>query len=88
MFRTKYIFTFLVIGLILLIVAIPDAVAQCPMCKMAAESNLKGGGSGGKGLNIGILFMLCLPYVIIGSLGYAWYRNQKKTDEEQSVEVA
>ena len=32
--------------------------AQCPMCKMAAESNLKDGGSAGKGLNFGILYML------------------------------
>lgn len=35
-----------------------DLVAQCPMCKMAAESNLKNGGTAGKGLNAGILYML------------------------------
>lgn len=54
-----------------------DLWAQCPMCKMSAESNLREGGTDGKGLNAGILFMLSLPYLIIGSIGYSWWRNQK-----------
>ena len=55
--------------------------AQCPMCKMGAESNLKNGGTAGKGLNFGILYMLSLPYVLVVSLGYLWYRNRRKEDE-------
>ena len=31
-----------------------EVAAQCPMCKMSAESNLKNGGTVGKGLNAGI----------------------------------
>jgi hypothetical protein len=54
---------------------------QCPMCKMSAESNLKDGGTMGKGLNMGILFLLSLPYLFVGTLGYLWYRNRKKYDE-------
>lgn len=54
-----------------------DLQAQCPMCKMTAESNLAAGGTGGKGLNIGILFMLSLPYLIIGSIGFVWWRKNK-----------
>ncbi len=52
--------------------------AQCPMCKIAAESNLKNGGTAGKGLNAGILFMLGLPYFIVGGIGYVWWKNRKK----------
>lgn len=59
-----------------------DLLAQCPMCKMSAESNLKNGGTDGKGLNAGILFMLSLPYVIIGSIGYTWWRNRRALEEE------
>ncbi|HMO38032.1 MAG TPA: hypothetical protein PKC76_01525 [Saprospiraceae bacterium] len=55
--------------------------AQCPMCKIAAESNLKDGGQAGKGLNAGILYMLATPYVIIGVVGYIWWRNRKREDE-------
>ena len=66
----------------ILIVSIPDAVAQCPMCKMSAESNLKNGGASGQGLNAGILFILSLPYLIVGSIGYAWWRSNKKYELE------
>jgi len=55
--------------------------AQCPMCKMAAESNMKNGGTAGKGLNKGILYMLLTPYVIIGTIGFVWYRNRRKANE-------
>ncbi|MBK6546359.1 MAG: hypothetical protein IPO78_07150 [Saprospiraceae bacterium] len=52
--------------------------AQCPMCKMAAETNLKSGGSAGKGLNTGILYLLAMPYLIVFTLIVLWRRNKKK----------
>ena len=55
--------------------------AQCPMCKMSAESNLKAGGTAGKGLNAGILYMLATPYLLVGFFGYMWYRNRKKEQD-------
>ena len=58
-----------------------DMQAQCPMCKMSAESNLKNGGTDGQGLNNGILYMLATPYVIVFGLGYFWWRNRKKEEE-------
>lgn len=66
-----------------------DLIAQCPMCKIAAESNLENGGSAGKGLNTGILYMLSMPYVIIATLAFIWYRNRKSSDEisEESLIV-
>ena len=64
----------------------PDVQAQCPMCKMSAESNLKGGGSAGKGLNKGILYMLALPYTLVGTLGFIWWRNNRRKEEDE-VEV-
>ena len=71
--------------LVLLTLAVPAASpAQCPMCKIAAESNLKNGGSAGKGLNTGILYMLATPYLIIGAIGYIWWRNRRKAEEEET----
>lgn len=58
-----------------------EVQAQCPMCKMSAQSNLQNGGSSGKGLNFGILYMLCLPYVIVGTVGFIWYRNRRKDED-------
>jgi len=56
--------------------------AQCPMCRMSAESNLKNGGEAGKGLNNGILYMLATPYLLIGGIAYVWYRNRRKEEDE------
>jgi hypothetical protein len=75
----------LLLGLIVIIFNIiftPDILAQCPMCKLSAESNLRDGGSAGKGLNAGILYMFALPYLIVGTLGFLWYRNRKNYDKE------
>ena len=63
-----------------------EAVAQCPMCKMSAESNLKNGGSAGKGLNAGILYMLALPYSLVGVIGFIWWKNNRRHREDE-VEV-
>jgi len=61
----------------------PEAVAQCPMCRMSAESNLKNGGTDGQGLNKGILYMLATPYMLIGVIGFIWWRNRRKEGEEE-----
>lgn len=61
----------------------PQVQAQCPMCKIAAESNLKNGGTAGKGLNAGILYMLATPYLIVGAIGYVWWRNRRKENEKE-----
>ena len=55
--------------------------AQCPMCRMAVESNLKNGGTSGKGLNRGILYMLMMPYFLVGAIGYVWWRNKRQEEE-------
>jgi hypothetical protein len=49
---------------------------------MSAESNLKDGGTEGKGLNTGILYMLSMPYLLVAGLGYIWYRNRRKYTEQ------
>ena len=56
-------------------------LAQCPMCRMSAESNLKDGGQAGRGLNSGILYMLATPYLLVGLIGFMWWRNRRKEYE-------
>ena len=58
-----------------------ELFAQCPMCRMTAESNLANGGVDGAGLNAGILFLLATPYLFIGLLAYNWWRNKKSQKE-------
>ncbi len=64
----------------------PEAKAQCPMCKISAESNLANGGTAGKGLNAGILYMLALPYTLVGFFGFIWWKNSRRKQEDE-VEV-
>ena len=52
------------------------------MCRMSAESNLKNGGTAGKRLNNGVLYMLATPYLIVGAIGYIWWRNRRREEEE------
>ena len=80
----KKIVPILVLIIILtFVIALPEANAQCPMCRMSAESNLQHGGTVGKGLNKGILYILSLPYILVTTLGIIWYRNRKKEDAEE-----
>lgn len=75
--RLKKWFSVIMLATVLTVSQAPEVHAQCPMCKMSAESNLKNGGSAGKGLNNGILYMLLMPYVVFGVIGYMWWKNNK-----------
>ena len=81
--RLKILFTIAILLLLTL-----ELYSQCPMCKIAAESNLENGGTAGKGLNTGILYMLSLPYLLIGLIGFIWYRNRSKNEEEFDSSIA
>ncbi len=73
----KTLAKFILVAFICLFIIV-DLQAQCPMCRMAAESNLEHGGSEGKGLNTGILYMLSVPYLMVGGFAYLWWKNKKE----------
>lgn len=68
---------FRVLFILILMCLVLYVDAQCPMCKMSAESNLANGGTEGRALNKGILYLLALPYTMVMVLGVVWYRNRK-----------
>ena len=86
--KTTHIIKSFSLLLIIVCLCVIDLSAQCPMCKMAAESNLDHGGSAGAGLNTGILFMLSMPYLIVACLGFIWFKNRNRPEDEfiQDVE--
>lgn len=63
-------------------------LAQCPMCRATAETNLANGGTEGQGLNNGILYMLGMPYLIIGSIAFFWWRNRNKNADANTMNPA
>ncbi|MFM9944240.1 MAG: hypothetical protein ACKVQB_03325 [Bacteroidia bacterium] len=58
---------------------VPESNAQCPMCKTSIESAMKDkNNTKGLGLNNGILYLLSMPYLAVGIVGFIWYRKSKK----------
>lgn len=55
-----------------------DVLAQCSMCGAVASSNIDAGGDTGKGLNTGILYLMALPYILVGGITVIFFRKQIK----------
>jgi len=72
---------------LLLISVAPDLMAQCAMCRGTVESTVSNGRSVvASELNVGILYLLMVPYLIVASIGYLWYRNSRR-EHERRLEI-
>lgn len=80
--RLVSVLVFVTLSFGALTVSSTELSAQCPMCRMSVESNYKNGGTAGKGLNMGILYMLAMPYLLVGTIGYVWWRNRNRDFSE------
>lgn len=66
----------LVLMLLFFLVLVPaEAGAQCAMCRAVLESGADQ--EAAKGLNDGIIYLMAVPYILIGAVGYAIYRKLK-----------
>ena len=61
---------------VLIMLSQADAFAQCAMCKASAESDLNSGGTIAKGLNTGILYLMAIPYILLMTGAYFFFRKQ------------
>ncbi len=68
----------LLISMTLLVMASLDLQAQCVMCKAVAEESADAGGSG-RGLNTAILYLMAVPYVLLGILGGVFFWKRRKS---------
>ena len=50
--------------------------AQCAMCRAVLES--EEGQETAKGINDGIIYLMAIPYVLIGGIGYFIYKKFNK----------
>jgi hypothetical protein len=55
-----------------LLLAAPDASAQCSICTKTASQM---GHKPAKALNAGIIYLMFAPLAIIGFVGYRWWRT-------------
>ena len=49
-----------------------SAQAQCAMCRAALES--EEGGVQAEAVNDGIVYLMAIPYILVGILGFAIYK--------------
>ncbi len=63
-----------------------DTLAQCAMCRATVGSNLsEGRNTIGTGLNFGILYLLVIPYLIVGLGVFFYIRAAKQRLREQGA---
>jgi hypothetical protein len=77
-----------VLAIVALLVIAPELMAQCAMCRGTVESTVSNGRSViASELNFGILYLLVIPYLIVATIGYLWYRNSKH-EHGRRIEIA
>ena len=64
--------------LVLLLLSVSSVEAQCAMCAGTVETATGAGSSVALGINKGVLYIFMMPYLIIGTIGYFWWRARKK----------
>ena len=85
MMKIKKYISVIVVFMMLLLSVPKVSDAQCAMCRRIAETNMENNSNKvGKGLNNGILYMLCFPYLLSAAGGIIWYRNRKKKSVDPS----
>lgn len=68
--------------LVTLMIAYVPGHAQCAMCQGQVESATDAGSSVALGINKGVLYIFMMPYLVMGTLGYFWWKGRKKTEAE------
>ena len=74
----KKLFRFLPVFILLLMLSVAS-FAQCAMCTKTAQQL---GEKPAQGLNNAILYLMFIPFLIMGYIGYRWYKNHKIVDAE------
>ncbi|HWB62422.1 MAG TPA: hypothetical protein VG603_02845 [Chitinophagales bacterium] len=66
--------------LLFIAVAVLPAFSQCAMCAGQVETATNAGSSVALGVNKGVLYIFVMPYLIIGTLAYFWWKGKKNAD--------
>jgi hypothetical protein len=68
--KNKFLFT------VFFFLFILETNAQCAMCRAVLES--EEGQSAAEGINDGIIYLMAIPYIIVGTVSYVIYRKYFK----------
>jgi hypothetical protein len=62
-------------AVVLLFLISTKGIAQCAMCRAAIET--EGDSSKAEALNDGIVYLMIMPYLLVGLIGFIIYRMRK-----------
>ena len=65
--------------ILLFLLSVDMTYGQCSMCRAVLES--EEGQKTAKGINNGILYLMAIPYVLVGLVGWQIFRLMKKKPE-------
>jgi len=70
-----------ILFIIALLISNIDVHAQCSMCQAVVASNMhENEKTFGLGLNNAIIYLMVMPYLLIGAVGYLLYKRVKSSD--------
>ena len=64
-----------VVFILLTLLFLTETNAQCAMCRAVLESEETQ--TAAEGLNDGIVYLMAIPYILVGGLGYFIYKKYK-----------
>lgn len=67
--KSKIVFTFVFLFMSFM------SYAQCAMCRAVLES--EEGQSAAEGINNGIIYLMVIPYLLVGGVGFLVYKKLK-----------
>ena len=76
--KNKILFIFFTLFFLL------EVNSQCAMCRAVLES--EGSQSAAEGINDGIMFLMAVPYILVGTIGYFIYRKYNKPQKSLNSE--
>lgn len=76
----KKISIILSLAFLFLFLSIDAANAQCSLCTKTAQQL---GEKPAQGMNSGILYLMIMPFAIVGFIGFRWYKNNKAVEEQE-----
>lgn len=74
--KAKYLVAVAVVIALVLVSA--DLMAQCSVCTKTAQQL---GPQAAKGLNGGILYLMAMPFGIVGFIGYKWWKSNNQAND-------
>lgn len=78
MMKTNFLKVIFSVILLLLVVNFADA--QCSMCRAVLETDTDQ--SAAEGINNGIVYLMAFPYLLVGGVFYAVYRSRRQKKKE------